>query len=65
MNSELKRAIRNSSIIAVVVGIVVTFQGEDLITSLLTMLYTFIFVTPALWLSYHFTKKLINKSKED
>ena len=61
MTEELKRAIRNSTVITVVVGIIVSFQGEDMITSLLTMLYTFIFITPALWLSYRFTKKLLKK----
>lgn len=61
MNPELKRALRNGSIIAVVVGIVVNFQGEDIPTSLLTMLYSFIFITPALWLSYKLTQKLLKK----
>lgn len=61
MNPELNKALKNSTIITVVVGIVVNFQGEDMATSLLTMLYTFIFITPALWLSYRFTKKLLNK----
>ncbi len=61
MTEELKRAIRNSTVITVVVGIIVSFQGEDMVTSLLTMLYTFIFITPALWLSYRFTKKLLKK----
>ena len=61
MNPEFKKALRNSIVIAVVVGIVVKFQGEDMLTSLLTMLYTIIFVTPALWLSYKATQKFIKK----
>lgn len=61
MNEIVKRALRNSIIITVVVGVVVNFQGEDMITSLLTMLYTFIFITPALWLSYRFTQKIMKK----
>lgn len=61
MTEELKRALRNSTVITVVVGVIVNFQGKYMVTSLLTMLYTFIFITPALWLSYRFTKKLLKK----
>ena len=59
--SPLKRALRNSVIITAVVGIVVHLQGETIAASLMTMLFTFTAVTPALWLSYRLTQKLITK----
>jgi hypothetical protein len=60
---ELKRAIHNSVIITLVAGVVVNFQGENMLTSLLAMLYSFVIITPALWLSYWFTQKLLQKRK--
>lgn len=62
--SPLKRALRNSVIITAVVGIVVHLQGETMAASMMTMLFTFAAVTPALWLSYRFTQKLLNKPSQ-
>ncbi len=61
MSELVKRAVRNSVIITVVVGVVVNFQGATIYTSLMTMLYTFVVITPALWLSYRFIQKIIKK----
>lgn len=55
----IKRALRNSAIMAIVVGIVVNFQGETAFASITTMLFTFAVIFPALWLSYRFTEKLM------
>jgi len=63
--SPLKRAIRNSVILTFVVGIVVHLQGETVAASIMTMLFSFVFITPALWLSYSFTQKLANKHQHN
>lgn len=62
--SPLKRAVRNSVILTAVVGIVVHLQGEAAATSMMTMVYTFAIITPALWLSYSFTQKLAQKHQQ-
>lgn len=56
--SPLKRALRNSGILTLLVGALTQHQGSDLIESLTAMGFTLLVVTPALWLSYRWTQKL-------
>lgn len=57
----LKRAIRNGLLMTVVVGGVTHFQGSETVEVMTSMLFTFCIVTPALWLSYRFTQKLLQR----
>ncbi|QBZ82987.1 hypothetical protein GHNINEIG_01028 [Hydrogenovibrio crunogenus] len=59
----LKRAIRNGLLMAVVVGGVTHFQGSEAPEVMTSMLFTFGIVTPALWLSYRFTQKLLQRQR--
>lgn len=61
--SPLKRALRNSLLISLVVGGVVSFQGQPPLNSLLTALFTFAVTFPALWLSFRYTQSLLEKYK--
>jgi len=66
MNTQahpLKRAIRNGLLIMAVVGAVTHFQGSEAFEVITTMLFTFVIVTPALWLSYRFTQKLLQRQR--
>lgn len=60
--TPIKRSVRNAAIITVVVGAVNQFQGEEFLSTILTMTFTFAVITPALWLSYRMTEKWLNRS---
>lgn len=57
--NQIKRALRNSALITLVVGAVTHLQGDAFGAVLMTMAFTFAIITPALWLSYRFTAKLL------
>jgi len=59
--SPVKRALRNSVILAFVVTGIVTYQGATTLDSLLTGLFTFMVTFPALWLSFTYTQKIAEK----
>ena len=59
--SPVKRALRNSVILAFVVVGIVTYQGSSTQDSLLTGLFTFLATFPALWLSFNYTQKIAEK----
>lgn len=63
--SPLKRAIRNSAILTILVGALTQYQGSTLSESLMAMLFTLVVITPALWLSYHWTQKLFKSPPTD
>lgn len=63
--SPLKRALRNSGILTLLVGALTQYQGSDLIGSLTAMGFTLLVVTPALWLSYRWTQKLLKSPPGD
>lgn len=60
----LKRAIRNGLLMMLVVGAVTHFQGSELFEVITSMLFTFVIVTPALWLSYRFTQNLLQRQQD-
>ncbi|MGC9386511.1 MAG: hypothetical protein ACP5D0_06165 [Hydrogenovibrio sp.] len=62
--SPLKRALRNGLLIAIVVAIVTHLQDAALQESLMSALFTLVIVTPALWLSYRLTQKLLTRSSD-
>ncbi|WP_038150436.1 hypothetical protein [Thiomicrorhabdus chilensis] len=62
--SPMKRALRNSLLISLVVGGLVIYQGQTLLNSLMTTLFTFAVTFPALWLSFRYTQNLLNKYKQ-
>ncbi len=57
--TPFKRALRNSLFMAFIVGGLLHFQGSSTLNSLLTSLYTFGIILPALWLSYRYTQKVM------
>lgn len=59
--SPVKRALRNSVILAFVVMGIVTYQGAATQDTLLTGLFTFMVTFPALWLSFTYTQKIAEK----
>ncbi|MDX1795971.1 MAG: hypothetical protein R3219_04530 [Hydrogenovibrio sp.] len=63
MEHPFKRALRNSTLICLMVGLVVHLQGTTVVASLLTMVYTFAIILPSLWLSYHLIQKLANRHR--
>ena len=63
--SPLKRALRNSGILTLLVGALTQYQGSDLIESLTAMGFTLLVVTPALWLSYRWTQSLFKTPPTD
>lgn len=62
--SPMKRALRNSLLISLVVGGLVIYQGQTPLNSLMTTLFTFAVTFPALWLSFRYTQNLLNKYKQ-
>ncbi|MDX1348302.1 MAG: hypothetical protein R3189_08655 [Thiomicrorhabdus chilensis] len=62
--SPMKRALRNSLLISLVVGGLVIYQGQTPLNSLMTALFTFAVTFPALWLSFRYTQNLLNKYKQ-
>lgn len=63
MENPFKRALRNTILICLMVGLVVHLQGTTIIASVLTMLYSFAIILPLLWLSYHLIQKLANRHR--
>lgn len=63
-NEPLKKAIRNSALMAVAVAVLVSFQGESIATSIKMALFSFVVIAPALWLSYRYTQKVIARIEE-
>ncbi|NCN44571.1 MAG: hypothetical protein CO158_09080 [Piscirickettsiaceae bacterium CG_4_9_14_3_um_filter_43_564] len=63
--SPLKRALRNSGILTLLVGALTQYQGSDLQETLTAMLFTLVVITPALWLSYRWTQKLFKSPPDD
>lgn len=63
--SPLKRALRNSIMISLVVAAVVVYQGKSPIDSVLTGLFTFVVTFPALWLSFRYTSNIMSKYQDD
>lgn len=63
--SPMKRAIRNTAVLTLLVGALTQYQGSTLGESLLSMLFTLVVITPALWLSYRWTQKLFNAKPTD
>ncbi|HBQ44574.1 MAG TPA: hypothetical protein DD716_02850 [Thiomicrospira sp.] len=63
-NEPLKKAIRNSALMAVAVAVLVSFQGESIATSIKMALFSFVVIAPALWLSYRYTQKVIARIAE-
>ncbi|WP_373018715.1 hypothetical protein [Thiomicrorhabdus sp.] len=61
--SPVKRALRNSIVISLVVGAIVVYQGEGVSKSIFTALFTFAVTFPALWLSFRYTQSLVDKYK--
>lgn len=55
-NSITKRAIRNGGILGFIVGAVGYYQGETLITSVLTWIFAWLIMGAALALSYKLTQ---------
>ncbi|MBN2864865.1 MAG: hypothetical protein JXK16_02545 [Thiotrichales bacterium] len=62
--SPVKRALRNSLILAFVVVGIVTYQGAETNDALLTGLFTFLATFPALWLSFSYTQKIAEKYRD-
>ena len=60
-HSPLKRALRNSFLIGLVVIGMLTFQERSTQEALLLGLFTFIATFPALWLSFNYTQKIADK----
>lgn len=60
-----KKALMNSTLISVLVGIVTLVQGASQMDSLLTLLFTFAVTLPALWLSFRFTQALLKSSEKE
>lgn len=56
-----KRALRNSILIALVVAAVVLYQGDGALNSVITALFTWAVTFPALWLSFNYTQRLLEK----
>lgn len=63
-NEPLKKAIRNSALMAVAVAVLVSFQGESIASSIKMALFSFVVIAPALWLSYRYTQKVIARIEE-
>ncbi|MDG6777837.1 hypothetical protein QCB44_03850 [Thiomicrorhabdus sp. zzn3] len=63
--SPLKRALRNSIMISLVVAAVVVYQGKTATDSVLTGLFTFVVTFPALWLSFRYTSNIMAKYQDD
>ncbi|MDG6773141.1 hypothetical protein QCB45_02270 [Thiomicrorhabdus sp. ZW0627] len=61
--SPVKRALRNSIVLSLVVAAVVVYQGDGALKSALTALFTFCVTFPALWLSFRYTQSLLDKYK--
>lgn len=64
MNSILKRALRNSLLLAAVVAGIAIFQGETWLTSLLSFAFSTAIFFIALYLSYRFSAKLTSKNDD-
>jgi hypothetical protein len=56
-----KRALQNTLLITAVVGLTVHLQGESVAAGIMSMVYTFIFILPVLWLTYRYTDRVKNK----
>ncbi|BBP43370.1 peroxiredoxin [Thiosulfativibrio zosterae] len=61
--SPFKRALRNAIIMSFVIGGVLHFQGAPLTEILLTVLFSFAIILPALFFSYRFTENLLKKTQ--
>ncbi len=62
--NPLKRALRNSALISLAVGLVMLWQDTPLLESGLTALFTFMVITPAFWFSYQLANKLAKTMAE-
>lgn len=61
--NPVQRALRNGTLLSVVVGAVVQLQGETWQTALMSGLFTFAVITPAFWLSYKLANHLAEKQR--
>ncbi len=59
--NPMKRALRNSALLSLAVGLVMLWQDNGLMESGLTALFTFMIITPAFWFSYQLANKLAKK----
>lgn len=58
-----KRAVQNTLLVTAVVGLTVHLQGESVAAGIMSMIYTFIFILPVLWLTYRYTDRIKNKQQ--
>ncbi len=60
-----KRAFRNGGIISFIIAAIGLYQGETLVTALMTWIFAWVIVGAALWLSYRMTTPKTNSQTED
>lgn len=63
--STTKRALRNSLILALVVAGIALYQGETLVTTLLSFTFSALIFFTALLLSYRFSAKISGDTRSD
>jgi hypothetical protein len=56
MHLELKRALRNGALLALVIAAIGLYQGEGILTAVMTFSFAWAIMTAALWLSYRLTR---------
>ncbi|WP_130538168.1 hypothetical protein [Thiomicrorhabdus indica] len=62
--SNNKRALRNSLILALVIAAIAVYQGETLLTTALSFIFSGLIFYAALRLSYQFSAKLAGNSEK-
>lgn len=57
MNLALKKSLRNSAFLALIIGAIALYQEESTQTTILSVVFSFLIMLPAFWLSYWLTNK--------
>ncbi|MBO1925074.1 hypothetical protein [Thiomicrorhabdus sp. 6S3-12] len=65
MSPVIKKALRNSALLAVIIGALALYQGETLLTAVLSLIFSFAIMLPAFWLSFRLTDKTRKKPLKD
>ncbi|MBN2646626.1 MAG: hypothetical protein JXR44_02450 [Thiotrichales bacterium] len=63
MQLALKKSLRNSALLAIAIAAIALYQGETPQTATLTLVFSFLIMLPAFWLSYWLTNRHQTDSK--
>ncbi|QKI88380.1 hypothetical protein [Thiomicrorhabdus xiamenensis] len=65
MSPAIKKALRNSALLAIIICALAIYQGESLLTAVLSLIFSFAIMLPAFWLSFRLTDKSRQKTLND